>query len=372
MNNALTKAQIELIERWFDGDATGADARQATALVASSEAARELHQALKEIRIATEVAEAHAWSLASPPEADNIVQACESAPALAQASLEVLAPMLERFFDGECDDAEVQLVAELIDSRDDVADYLAGLDELRGGVVASLQAVADQVPMDGFWDGVSARLDDDVFQPRDHAMLVQRFYDGQVTDQERAKVQAWNDPHVSAILDAFAEIHLATNAAIDHATDGVDFSQVWGAVEAAMDEDLESQGDNIVALGTARRERTEKRGMFSRPSLGVVAALVVAVLVGGAFSKQLFDPERVIVEKTVVIVDSVEYAPGASVMIDSPVQQASVISTPDSAETEEPTVIWILDEGDGTLEDTDMQEPAGVNSHEKKPIGQPI
>ena len=372
MKQALTKAQIELIERWFDGDVVGEQAREATALVASSAEARELHDALKEIRVATEVAESQAWSKATPPSIDAVVGACESSENLADAPLSQLAPLLERFFDGETDDFEAELVAQLIDTRDDVADYLAGLDEVKGGVAASLQELGDRAPMANFWDSIASRLDDDAFRPADHAMLVQRFHDGAVSDAERAQVESWKSAQVTAGLDAFAEIHLATNAAMDHATEGVDFSRIWGAVEAVMDADVEAQGDNIVSLGKARREQVEKRSGFSRSSLGAIAALVAAVLVGGIFSKQLFGPERVIVEKTVVIVDSVEYAPGASIMIDSPVQQASAISNADSDnEEEEPTVIWILDEGDGTLEDVDSA-PSKGEANEKKPIGQPI
>lgn len=373
MKNALTEAQILLLERWFDGDATGGEAREATTLVASSASAREFHEALKEIRLATEVAENEAWSKATPPTSASILTACQAAPSSESKSISELAPMLERFFDGECDDLEAEFVAELLDTREDVAAYICSLDELRGGVVASLKELDDRVPMEGFWDAIEARLEDPSFRVEEHAMLVQRFHDGAVSETERAQVQAWKSHHVAESLEALQELNLAVNAAMDEASEGVDFSSIWGAVEATMDADLESQGENIVALGRVKRDKVERRGGFSKQSLGAIAALLAAVLVGGIFGQQLFGPDQVIVEKTIVIIDSVEYAAGASVMVDTPFRQASAISSADSeSESEEPTVIWILDEGDGTLDEPTDNAPSTEEKKEKKPIGQPI
>ncbi len=373
MKNALTESQILLIERWFDGDATGGEAREATTLVASSVSAREFHEALKEIRLATEVAEGEAWSKATPPAAATILATCEAAPNSPSLSLSELAPMLERFFDGESDDLEAELIASMIDTREDVAEYIASLDELRGGVVASLKELDDRVPMNGFWDSIEARLEDDSFRVEEHAILVQRFHDNSVTDAERAQVQRWNSKHVAESLEALQELNLAVNAAMDEATEGVDFSSIWGAVESVMDADLESKGDNIVALGRVKRDQAERRSGFSKQSLGAIAAILAAVLIGGLISQQFLGPDQVIVERTIVIVDSVEYAAGASVMVDTPFRQASAVLNADS-ESEEPTVIWILDEGDGMLEEpADEIAPAnGEEKKEKKPVGQPI
>lgn len=365
MKQELTDKQIQLIERWFDGDTTPEEARAATQLVASVEAAREFHEALKEINAATQAAEQAAWDKAPSRPAQDIVLAATQDEAMA---LSDLAPLLERFFDGECDDFEAEMVVGLIDARPDVADYLEGLEELRGGLKISMDEVHAQRPMDQFWAGVESRLGAG-FVAAEHNMLLQRYHDGEVNAEERAQVDAWTDPAVKDGLAALGELHLAANAAIDHACEGVEFAQVWGAVEAAMDADVESKGDNVVSLGRIRREAQGS----PRASFGAIAALVAAVLVGGLFSQKLFGPQKVIVEKTVVIVDSVEYAPGASVMIDSPVQQASAISNADSEDVEEPTVIWILDEGDGTLEDdADSVAPVQGAPTEKKPIGQPI
>lgn len=121
-----------------------------------------------------------------------------------------------------------------------------------------------------------------------------------------------------------------------------------------MDADIEAQGDNIVALGARRREKSFFQ-TYRQSIFGAVAALVAVAFVGSLFGP-FMAPERVIVEKTIVIVDSVEYAPGASVMVNSPVQRASVVSEPGS-EVEEPTVIWLLDSGEETLEETN--EPSG-------------
>lgn len=366
MKHALTETQIQLLERWFDGETTAEEARVATQLVASSAEARSFHEALKELRVAAVIAEEVAWEKAEPRSAAQIVSACEED---AELSLGELAPVLERFFDGECDDFEAEWVAELIDSRPDVADYLAGLEELRGGLKVSMAELESRAPLAGFWEGVESRLGTARFDRAEHAMLLQRYHDDEVTAEERALVESFEDPAVREGLAALAEVNLATHAALDHAAEGVDFSRIWAGVEAEMDAALEAQGDNVVALGRVRREQQEKRAGFSRQTMTAVAALVAAVLIGGLFGNTVFGPEKVIIEKTVVIVDSVEYAPGASVMIDSPVQQASAIAN-EGSETEEPTVIWILDEGDGTLEEVDSADEG--ESKVKKPIGQPI
>ncbi len=54
--------------------------------------------------------------------------------------------------------------------------------------------------------------------------------------------------------------------------------------------------------------------------------------------------EKVVVQKRVVIVEKVEYSPGSSVMINSPVKQASMEK--DANADDDPTVIWLFDSGD--------------------------
>ncbi len=72
-------------------------------------------------------------------------------------------------------------------------------------------------------------------------------------------------------------------------------------------------------------------------------------------------PQQVVVEKTVVIVESVE-TPSAdtSVMVTGPMQPASMSTDSDAAQKEEdetPTVIWLIEPDE---------------SEDEKPTGQPI
>ncbi len=373
---ALTLQQKELLERHYDGELSEFEAKKAEKLIASSATAREFVESLEEIGTATRAAEEQAWSTANAPEASSVAATAIDSD-LTTASLDELAPLLERFFDGETDDLESEFVASLIDSRDDVADYLTTLDNLRGGILGSAEAMPE-VDFGGFWDAVSEKIDEATtsFDSDEHRVLLYRFHDGEVTDEEVAQVNGWVDanvPEVVSTLDALREVKLATTCGIETAQEGVDFSSIWAAVEDAMDEDLEAQGDNIVAFGKAKRENETKKQpilqRYQQSIYGAVAALFIGGIIIGLFNDQIFEPK--VIEKTVVIVDSVEYAPGSSVMINSPVQQASAIQQ-DGAEppAEEPTVIWILDtgeenlDGDGSLEEGAESEPADAAAEE--------
>ena len=373
---ALTLQQKELLERHYDGELSEFEAKKAEKLIASSVTARDFVESLEEIGTATRAAEEQAWSTANAPEASSVAATAIDSD-LTTASLDDLAPLLERFFDGETDDLESEFVASLIDSRDDVADYLTTLDNLRGGILGSAEAMPE-VDFGGFWDAVSEKIDEAAtsFDSEEHRVLLYRFHDGEVSDEEVAQVNGWVDanvPEVVSTLDALREVKLATTCGIETAQEGVDFSSIWAAVEDAMDEDLEAQGDNIVAFGKAKRENETKKQpilqRYQQSIYGAVAALFIGGIIIGLFNDQIFEPK--VIEKTVVIVDSVEYAPGSSVMINSPVQQASAIQQ-DGVEppAEEPTVIWILDtgeanlEGDGSLEEGVDSEPADAAAGE--------
>ena len=107
----------------------------------------------------------------------------------------------------------------------------------------------------------------------------------------------------------------------------------------------------------------------------------------GLFGDKIFGTR--VVEKTVVIVDSVEYGDGKSVIVTGPMQQASMtteseedVDGAEDAEPEAPTVIWLIDpnevseeEGDGAADASDdagakpsKEAPEdGSKSEEKKP-----
>lgn len=347
----LTPSQISFLQRYADGEATLPEQRDGKELLKTEQAQAFLAD-LATLQAAARVADEAIWAT-NTQTADTILAATPGD--VMSASLEDLHPLLERFFDGECDDVEATFVAELIDARPEVADYLAELDTLRAGVRVFDEDMGLRADLSSLWSGVESRLAQTGLKAEQKALL-NRYFDGEVNASEKASASALleADGEARSIQAALEEIRLATQAAMDTASDGVNFAPIWEAVEAAMDADIEAQGDNIVALGARRREKSFFQ-TYRQSIFGAVAALVAVAFVGSLFGP-FMAPERVIVEKTIVIVDSVEYAPGASVMVNSPVQRASVVSEPGS-EVEEPTVIWLLDSGEETLEETN--EPSG-------------
>lgn len=361
-NERLSAEERVLLERYHDEDLSEFEARRAEKLIESNEVAAEYNAALREVGDAARIAEEEAWTQSDAPSAAAVVEFAVNAPDAEDAPIEELAPLLERFFDGETTDEEAEWVAALIDDRDEVAEYLMGLESLQAGVRVSSEAITADVDFGGFWDSVASKLDaeapaDEPFEFADNAMLLQRFHDGEVDDAEIARVHAWLDaeePEVLDTIDALGELKLAVNAGIEHAQEGVDFGSIWEAVEDAMDEDLENEGGGkVVAFGKRKRARDQTRSGYSQLVVGAVAALFLVAFVGGIFSEQIFAPGQVrVVEKTIVIVDSVEYAPGSSVMINSPVQEASATVSSQGSDTQEPTVIWLLDSGEENLDDS--------------------
>ena len=364
---ALTQQERELLQRLYDDDLSELEAKRAQKFIETSESARLFIESLDETSEATRLAEEEAWSKTDPPTSKAVAEYAVNAPDLASASLEELAPVLERFFDGEATDEEAEVVASLIDEREDIAEYIMGLEELRVGVLASSQA-AGEMDFAGFWDSIETQIDaeQEAFDAEEHRVLVYRFFDGEVSNEEIGQVNGWVDEgvnHVVGAIDAMKEVKFAVNVSVEEAQEGVDFSSIWEGVEDVMDAELEARGENIVAFGRAKKAK-EERGFFARNQQSVFSAVAALLVLGivGIFGEQIVGPrETVIVQKTVVIVDSVEYEPGTSVMINSPVEQASAISTPEAEEA--PTVIWLLDsEDDDSIDDAESQpgdEPAG-------------
>lgn len=350
----LTPTQYELLTRLADGELDATEQVFAKKLGESPQGVSFLNE-LATLRAAAQSAEEAIWAKSSLS-AEQILSGLDQ-PAL--NSLEDLKPMLERFFDGECDDVESEWVAELIDSREDVLEYVSQLDTLRASVRVAEESVASHITFQDFWSNVEGRLDVKSFGVEEK-VLITRYFDNEVTNSERdsAKALLESHPEAQVMLDCLGEVNLATVAALDVACEGVDFGSIWSAVESAMDEDQEAKGENVVSLGKRRRENESFFVTYRQSIFGAVAALVAVAFLGSLFGPLVLNPtETVIVEKTIVIVDSVESLPGASVMINSPVKRASSISEPGS-DTEEPTVIWLLDSGDDNVEE-ESETPSG-------------
>lgn len=367
MTRPLTIEEREALQRFYDGEATDDQARLAETLLNESMAARVFMQALEEITYAIGEAEEHAWTSSDAPAVQRVVDIATQAATLATRPLEELAPMLERFFDGEVVPEEMAAISAIIEQRDDVTDYLAALSEIRSSVRASHDSVAEEVSFDGFWQSVEQRIDaeDATFDPDEHRVLLYRYHDEEVTADERARVETWlgaDQADVASTLAALAELRLAATVAAEQAQERVDFANFWHGVEDELDQAVEAQGENVVSLG---RERRERKGFLSDSRQGffvAVAAMLCVAFVAGLFKQELFGSgERVIVEKTVVIVDSVEYQPGSSVMVKSPMQPVSMTSMEsaesDDADTAEPTVIWLIEDDTAPAEEQSKDDP---------------
>jgi hypothetical protein len=360
MTSKLNDNERELLQRSYDGALSKAEAEQAEALLEKSASARVFVAALEELTIAAKAAESIVWERAAAPSADDVVDHALGAASLSDASIADLAPLLERFHDGETTPEEEATVHALLRERDDVADYIAELEGLRAGIEVGGQALADAVDFGGFFDAVAAKIDaaETDFDHDHHRVLLYRYNDGEATDAEVAQVESWLDaghPEVTNILAALSEMQVATTCAIELAQEQVDLTDFWHGVEEAIDDEIESQGDNVVSLG---RKRSEKN-FFQKYQQAIVGAVAAVLVLGvaGMFSDQLFGPrETRVIEKTIVVVEEVEYAPGTTgAVLNPPVQQASVTidnGDPAAEEEQEPTVIWVFED------DAPSDEPA--------------
>lgn len=373
----LTYEERVLLQRYHDREVGEAEVE---ALLSGSDTARDFLEALEEVAHATRAAELEAWEASGAPDSEAIVDQIDAATPLQDRPLTELVGLLERFHDLEATDLEVQDVESLLETRADVVEYLAGLDELHHGLRASHEEMVADVDFGGFFAAISDRLEEDdaieqapnvvrfpgkspetserpAFDLENHRVMLYRNYDQEATEAEAAQVAAWAeiDPQVAETLGALEELTFAVNVAVEVAQERVDLSHLWHDVETAL-------GEETTPVISLERER-EKRGFFQHYRREIFAAAVAALvtivglnLVGG--------PQQVVVEKTVVIVESVE-TPSAdtSVMVTGPMRPASMEAGDDTQAKEEedetPTVIWLI-------------EPEESEDEPTKPVGQPI
>jgi len=395
--DTLTDDQRELLQRWFDDELDAAEARRAEQLVESSNRARSYVESLDEVRTAARAAfETSTTSAADRLDPEVIVEAALRAPPAAELPLVELAGLLERYYDGEVTAAERRTVERLRERRDDVSDYLAHLEFLSEAVRRAQEVALEGLDAETVWAGVERDVafethpdDPPPFDPaRDHE-LVHRYVDDELPPARRELVESWleRDDDAAATVEALEELHTATRTAREEAATDVDLDQVWSGVEARIEERTDADGtdegsadvvdfDEVAdsqtdggRAGTDTEPETAGVGDTAdaggdvewlsdyRPALvGAAAAALVLVAVGALVGPNLFEQERVVVKekKTVVIVDSVKYSEGSSVVVDSPMQRVGAQSgdeeasdgdeTADSEDEEKPTVIWLLDE----------------------------
>lgn len=417
----LTYEQRVLLQRLQDGDLSTAQEAEARALLQESEEAVAFVDSLEEVHVATCAAEQEAWERVDAPAANAV-----AAPALAgerspmELPLEDLIGLLDRFHDGEATAEEMDEVELLLEAREDVAEYLLGMTELGEVFERGHQEEVAEVDFGGFWDSLSARLEQEeqaspaaevvafpgapkkkksttaerpAFTQDDHQVLLYRYHDGEVSEQERAQVMAWAeiDGEIAETLGALEELSLAATVAMEQAQERVDLSVVWAGVSAELADEFGGKAP-VISLEQKRAEKEEEKpketgSTHRREAFIALAAVLVTVLGMGLFGDKIFGTR--VVEKTVVIVDSVEYGDGKSVIVTGPMQQASMtteseedVDGAEDAEPEAPTVIWLIDpnevseeEGDGAADASDdagakpsKEAPEdGSKSEEKKP-----
>ena len=402
----LTLEQKRLLERHHDGHGLApGEAVTLQTLLAESEQARRFQASLDEVRLAVQSSEAVRWGEveARVPTGEEVAQSAEDAQSLMDVPLEALWGMLQRYHDGEAIEQECAEVEVLCGRREDVAAYLEGLEVLTQGVVLPAQEHVESVDFSGFWAGIESRLEgassagvmvlpkekttteQPAFEAEDHQVLLYRYFDQETNAQERAKAAAWVevDPEIAGLLGALEEIQLAVNVAVEHAQERVDLSALWAGVEAGLTP--ASVQERPIDLGAAR---ARKKGFFldhSRELIAAFAAAICTVVGVGLFADTFFEPgERVIVEKHVVIVDSLEYGAGAAVVVTGAMQQASMELEPEAqgggdqatvkgedrnAEKASP-VIWLIDEDakEGATPSEESPEEEGSTKTRRDPI----
>lgn len=361
----LSKEDIRLVQRLHDGDLSEFEQARAERLISQNAQARTLMAALAEIELGVRGAEIDAWERADAPAADDVSARAVGASPPGGDSLVDLAPLLERYHDGELLHEEAAEVEALMQERDEVAGYLDVLAELSLGVTVARDEAVDGVDFGAMWAGIDACLGDEAsaaaaYDPEEHHVLLQRYHDGEVEASERERVEAWleaEQPEVMATLSALGELGLSVNAAVELVVERAELD-LWSRVASELDTSSSAHEEAAAAVTSleARREAKARQEVSwwsrNRQTVYAVAATAVIAVLGGLLLGNPFAPrERVVVkERTIVIVDDVKYKPGTSVMVTSPtgpaVNKPQGPSMSDGVDNEAPTIIWMLDGGD--------------------------
>ena len=394
-SQSLTESQRELLQRWFDGELAEGERRRAEDLLQSSEAADSYIEALEEIRSAATIAfdtslEAVSQELSSA----NLVEAAIDAPPLEDLPLLELAPVLERYHDGEVTEAERRTIEKLRRKRTDVADYLEHLAFVGETVRAANEEAAQKVDLDSVWSGVERDLTyEDAEEAPDYRAerdqsLIHRYVDDELDEWRSEQVQEWLDDDSEAADTArqIEKLGDATRIAFEEAGADVDLDGMWSEVASRLDADDTEETDDadVVSIDRARDDGGAQAagseadeasggkvvGLFSQYGQALVGAAAATLLVLGAialFGDKLFPGQTVVKEKTVVIVDSVEYESGSSVVVDSPMKQVRAKSQKESKDDEDdkdekPTVIWLLDSNGDSDSEKGESKPAEAPS----------
>ncbi len=377
----LTKDDALLLQRHVDGEWRDGEREAAQALLERSQPARIYVSALESLGEAVRAAEEQAWQSAALKSPQSWVELAEASSDLSDTALDDLAPMLERFHDGEVDHTEAAVVAALIDERDDVAQYLSELERIAAGIQQA--GSAKDVDFDGFWEGIAEAIDDGdsarkgspvgltSFDADEHRELLYRYHDGETSAEEQRQVEAWIDadePEVDQFLGALAEVHLGVSAGIEVATKDADLDQIWDGLGEHLDAiDAERAADNVVSFESSpKRKPASNSGPDWVKPLFAAAAAVALLTTGALIGPQLFQDDEPVETQTLVIFDSIESAPGSSVFLHAPQLADHEIENGMGHQMEhgiraedddaDPTVLWLIEDDDDSDDDDDESE----------------
>lgn len=373
-SKTLEITEALLLQRYHDGDASREEIEAAEALLSSRAAARIFVEVLSEVGEGVRIAHGEALKRVEFAPAEAVVERALAWAGYAEASLDELAPLLERFHDGEVDPTEAVVVQTLLESREDVAEYLMELSSMAAGI-QNLVGERSEVDFGGLWAGIEAAISEedkgalDPYRPQEHGLLLQRFHDGEVDEAEARRVQNWlreDDGAVDGMLGAMAELHIAVNAGLESAQEEVDFGEVWTGIEAQLDRiDAEKETPKVVSLQARREEAAGGRRQQSGPSYLAIAAMALLVVLAGVVATQVMPSEKVVETRTVVIFESVEYAPGSSVMIHSP----ELASHGGEEGEEELPILWVIEDEEEYRDGEDVEENEALQEEDPRFLG---
>lgn len=373
--HTLTYAQHALLQRYFDGELVQgtSEHRLATEMITHLTRAQDMVASLEELALAVRCAEQSAWEKVQVPAPGQMADhAMTAQPSPTFASV---APILERKHDLELAPVEVDDIEGLMLENVEAGSYMSELEFLRYSAQESQEHMLADVDFSGFFDSIESRLDAShsgsnvlafpgkvttderpTFNLEEHQLRLARFFDHEVDAQEEAEVRAWAeiDPAVAETLDVFAELSLATKAAVDELGEQVNFSSLWGNIESALQAD--DAPANVTSLEDARRARQQKKssglGQYKREAFIAIAAAIFAVFGYGLLSENVIKPAQ-----TIVIVESLDYQNGSSGMLMQPASmELGEDQEPSSGQEEEPTIIWILEDEDPQDSDVKPQD----------------
>jgi hypothetical protein len=354
---ALTKAQRELLSRWFDDELSDEQQRdRAESLLDEQDAAELWVSVLRELQIAARGAFQEARARADLPSSDELTGRVRQVKPLSELTLDDLEPLLEAYHDDAVTEPERRAVEMLRDKRDDVSACLEELDFLTASVRAADQQQRGSLSGVDLWDGIEANID-----RIDRQQLLMQYADDELDGEGRERVESMleaNEHGERQMLAGIRQMGEGVRAAHQEVVQ-TDLSGIWEGVDEALADAWHTQdeGADVVRLDAHGQQQassaSDERQKQDTGSSGIVdlfsnygqamvgaAAAVALMVVGGMLYQNFMAPGASTPRKQVVIVDDYQEKSAS-------VQVRSVKQTGTSSGTEESKVIWLSDESNG-------------------------